>query len=302
MATLKCMNCGLVNFAGSVTCRRCERSLLNGAPPPGLPLMNTAQPPQGFAPQQGFANYPPPPQGFAGYPPPPPPQGGYMQYPPPPNYHAMPPPQVNAPFYGAPPNAASYGAPPTPQGFAPPLQTPFYGGPFVQAPFVQAPGIWQDGAMLITTRDGDVVLPDRCVKCNGPANGYRLRRKLSWHSPLLYLLILAGWLVYLIVVLVVRKTARVHVGLCERHLNNRRTALYIAWFLCLAGIAAIVLAFANSSGGAGFFGILLLITAAIYGNFAPRIIYASKIDDRFAWIKGANREYLSQFPQWPYYR
>lgn len=300
MASLKCMNCGLVNFAGSVNCRRCETSLLNRVPPPGPPLMNSAPPPQGFPPQQGFANYPPPPQGFAGYPPPPqPPQGGYMQYPPPPNYHAMPPqppPQLTAPLYGAMPNAASYGAPPAPQAFVPPPPMPFYGGPFVQAP-----GIWQDGAVLITTRDRDVVLPDRCVKCNGPANGYRLRRKLSWHSPLLYLLIFAGWLVYVIVALVIRKTARVHVGLCEKHLTNRRIALYIAWFLFLAGIAAIVLAIANSSGGALFFGIMLLLAAAIYGNFAPRVIYASKIDDRFAWIKGVDREYLSQFPQWPHY-
>jgi hypothetical protein len=288
MASLKCMNCGLVNFAGSVTCRRCETSLLNCVPPPGPPLMNSAPQPQGFPPpQQGFANYPPPP-----------PQGGYMQYPPPPpNYHAMPPqpPQVNAPFYGAPPNAASYGAPPAPQAFVPPM--PFYGGPFVQAP-----GIWQDGPILITTRDRDVVLPDRCVKCNGPANGYRLRRKLSWHNPLLYLLIFAGWLAYVIVALVLRKTARVHVGLCEKHLNNRRIALYIAWFLFLAGIAAIVMAFATQSGGAGFLGIMLLLAAAIYGNYAPRIIYASKIEERFVWIKGVDREYLSQFPQWPHYR
>jgi hypothetical protein len=155
--------------------------------------------------------------------------------------------------------------------------------------------------MLVKTTNGEVMLPDRCVKCNGPANGYRLRRKLSWHSPLYYLLIFVGWLVYVIVALVVRKTVRVHVGLCERHLNNRRMALYVAWFLCLAGIAAIVMAFAIESGAMGGIGIMLLIAAAIYGNFAPRVIYPSKIDERFAWIKGADPQYLSQFPPWPYH-
>lgn len=279
MASLKCMSCGLVNFAGSVTCRRCETSLLNRVPPPGPPMMNSMPPP----PPHGF----PPPQGFANYPPPmPPAPGGYMNYPPPP--------PMNAPAYGAPPNAPSYGAPPIQQAFAPPPPRPFYG-----APFVQAPGVWQDGSMLVTTRN--IVLPDRCVKCNAPANGYRLKRNLSWHNPLLYLLLMANWLVYLVVVLIVRKTARVHIGLCEQHLNSRRIALFSAWFLFLGGVATIVLAFASRSVVAGFLGFLVVIGSGIFGILACRMVYASKIDEQFAWIKGVDREYLSQFPQWPRY-
>ena len=304
MASLKCMNCGLVNFAGSVTCRRCETSLLNRVPPPGPPMMNSMPPPppQGFPPSQGFANYPPPPPpaGFGGYPPPmPPAPGGYMNYPPPPppNYNALPPPPMNAPAYGAPPNMASYGAPPIQQPFIPPPPMPPFSG--YGGPFVQAPGVWQDGSMLVTTRD--IVLPDRCVKCNAPANGYRLKRNLSWHTRALYLLLLAGWLIYLIIALIVRKTARVHIGLCEKHLNSRRVALFIAWALFLAGVAIIVLAFASGSGMAGFLGFLVVVGSGIFGILACRMIYASKIDERFAWIKGVDREYLSQFPQWPRY-
>jgi uncharacterized membrane protein len=294
MASLKCMNCGLVNFAGSVTCRRCEASLLNRVPPPGPPLMNSAPPPP-----QGFAPYPPPPApgGFAGYPPPPPSPGGYMHYPPPPpqSFPVMPPlQQPNAPIYGAPPNAPSYGAPPPPQAFAPPPM-PFYGGTYAQAP-----GVWQDGAILVTTRD--IVLPDRCVKCNAPANGYRLKRNLSWHHPLYYLLIFVGWLVYLIVALIIRKTAKVHIGLCEKHLNNRRIAILVSWSLFLLGIVAIILAIANESGAPALLGLMMIIAAAIYGAFGARTVYASKIDERFAWIKGVSSEYLAQFPQWPRYR
>ena len=302
MASLKCLNCGLVNFAGSVTCRRCETSLLNRVPPPGPPMMNSMPPPpapQGFPPPQGFANYPPPPPpaGFGGYPPPvPPAPGGYMNYPPPPppNYNASPPPPMNAAAYGAPPNAPSYGAPPVHQAFAPPPPRPFFGGPFVQAP-----GAWQDGTKLVTTRN--IVLPDRCVKCNAPANGYRLKRNLSWHSPVLYVLLVASWLIYLIVVLIVRKTARVHIGLCEKHLNSRRVALFSAWTLFVAGVATIVLAFASRSPIAALLGFLVVIGSGIFGIIACRMVYASKIDEQFAWIKGVDREYLSQFPQFPRY-
>jgi len=212
-----------------------------------------------------------------------------MNYPPPP-------PPMNAPGYGAPPNAPSYGAPPY---GAPPRPQPFAPMPFYGAPFPQEPGVWQDGLALITSKA--IILPDRCVKCNAPANGYRLKRNLSWHDPLFYLIVLASPLIYVIVAMIVRKRARVDIGLCESHKQNRSIALFVAWFLFLAGVAAIVLAFASESGMIGLVGILLVIAAAIYGSLGPRMIYASKIDERFAWIKGVNREYLSQFPQWPRY-
>ena len=176
----------------------------------------------------------------------------------------------------------------------PPPPMPFYGGSYAQAP-----GVWQDGSLLVTTKD--IVLPDRCVKCNGPANGYKLRRTLRWHHPLYYLLIFAGWLVYLIVALVIRKTARVHIGLCERHLTNRRIAIFVSWSVFALGIFAIILAIANETGALALLGIMMIIASAIYGALGARTIYASKIDERFAWIKGVNSEYLAQFPQWPRY-
>ncbi len=208
-----------------------------------------------------------------------------------------PPPPMNGAAYGAPPNTPSYGAPPVQQPFVPPPPIPSFSG--YGGSYYQAPGVWQDGTNLITTKD--IVLPDRCVKCNGPANGYRLKRNLSWHDPLYYLVIFAGVMVYVIVALIVRKTARVHIGLCEQHLNNRRMALYISWFLFLAGIAVIIMAIAVESGVAGLLGVFMILAAAIYGSIGPRTIRASKIDEQFAWIKGVDREYLSQFPQWPRY-
>jgi hypothetical protein len=117
-----------------------------------------------------------------------------------------------------------------------------------------------------------------------------------------YLLIFAGWLVYLIVAMIIRKTARVHIGLCERHLTNRRITIFVSWAIFALGVVAIVMAIANESGVAALLGILLIIGAAIYGAFGARTVYASKIDERFAWIKGVNSEYLAQFPQWPHYR
>lgn len=38
-------------------------------------------------------------------------------------------------------------------------------------------GVWRDGKLLVMHKKA--VLPDRCVKCNQPAGGRRLKRSLS---------------------------------------------------------------------------------------------------------------------------
>ena len=152
---------------------------------------------------------------------------------------------------------------------------------------------------LITTRY--IELPDRCIKCNAPANGYRLRRTLHWHDPLYYLIIFAGVLIYAVVALVVRKTARVHIGMCERHRNNRRMALYLSWGMFLVSIVMFIMAISAENGIVALLGFFLLMAAGIYGAIGPRTIRATKIDEQFAWIRGVDREYLAQFPQWPRY-
>ncbi|HUY92595.1 MAG TPA: hypothetical protein VMV10_27900, partial [Pirellulales bacterium] len=56
-------------------------------------------------------------------------------------------------------------------------------------------GVWRDGAVLAMHKRA--VLPDRCVKCNRPAGGGRLKRSLSWHHPAWFLLILISLWIYL---------------------------------------------------------------------------------------------------------
>ena len=67
------------------------------------------------------------------------------------------------------------------------------------APNLQAndTGVWRDGDILVMHKEA--VLPDRCIKCNAPCNGYRLKRNLSWHRPAWFLLIFISLWIYLIV-------------------------------------------------------------------------------------------------------
>lgn len=158
-------------------------------------------------------------------------------------------------------------------------------------------GVWRDKSKLVMSKGA--ALPQWCVKCNEPTHGLVLKRKLSWHHPAIYLIILVALLVYLIVALVLRKSATVEVGLCEKHMAKRRQNVWITWLLLGLGVAGFVLAIVAEDGTYLLAGLAFFAAAVIFGIIAVRVVVPTKIDDRFVWLKGVNKDYLNQLPQWP---
>jgi hypothetical protein len=140
-------------------------------------------------------------------------------------------------------------------------------------------------------REGDAVVipvlgarfPDRCVVCNQPAVK-RLSRKLYWHTPYLYGLILIALLIYAIVALIVRKTARFEIGLCEKHVKRRRFGIFLAWFGFFGGLVATI-AVADRAPAMMLVTMLVTIASPIAGIFMSQVVSAKRIDDRYAWLK-----------------
>jgi len=158
-------------------------------------------------------------------------------------------------------------------------------------------GTWREGSTLVMSKDAS--LPDYCVKCDGPANGFRLKRNLSWHHPALFLLILLAWLLYLILAMVLRKRATVYLGLCRVHYEKRRTFL-IAGFVTLAvSVAFIFAAIAWDYPAFALLGLVGILASAIWLAFVARVVNVKKIDDQFVWLNGLNENYLSRFPVLP---
>lgn len=215
MSSLKCAQCGLVNFLTDSTCKRCGAPLGSSVPSvidPGR---------QGIVLEDGYVLPPPPSTGMA--------------------------------------------------------------------------GVWRNQSQLVMSKDA--LLPDRCVRCNVPTTG-RLKRRLTWHHPAIYLIIFVALLIYVIVALVLRKTATVEIGLCDEHRAKRRRNLLITWALFGLGIAGFVLAIMMSDGTYLGFGALALLAALIFGVVAVRVVTPAKIDDRFVWLRGVNKDYLEELPQW----
>ena len=155
--------------------------------------------------------------------------------------------------------------------------------------------VWRNDSVLIMNRQA--LLPDRCIKCN-ESTRRKLKRKLSWHHPALYLLIIVGALFYVLVAMILRKTATIEVGLCEDHSAVRRRDIIITWTIGLLTVGSFFLASQFRDLTFVGIGVLLLLATAVYGILRVTVVTPTKIDDNFVWLKGSNPNYLASFPEW----
>jgi len=166
-----------------------------------------------------------------------------------------------------------------------------------------APGasddVWRAGTVLVMTKTAE--LPDRCVRCNRPAE-VRLRRKLSWHRPFLYLTILISILVYLVIALIVRKRAEIHVPLCSEHDRERRKKLKIAWAVILGSLLIGALGFTSQDLVLlVVLGLMIFVVGLFLVSNATQPVVPKKIDESHVWLKKISPAYLADLPPAPSY-
>jgi len=163
-------------------------------------------------------------------------------------------------------------------------------------------GVWNYRGILMMRRSAQ--LPRSCIKCGAPAEGKPLRRNLRWiersgaHVPFV------GPLIWLLVYLISAQRATIHVWLCEKHWEWRRTHMLGAGIVCAGGVAAIAAAATllkndPSRFPLAFGGVLLIALSGLYAIFATRTVSALKFDDDFIWLVGANKQFAMQFPPPP---
>ena len=179
-----------------------------------------------------------------------------------------------------------------------------YASPMSDAPPVLAQpsdgGLWQRRGTLVVARGA--TFPDRCVKCNEPAAGRVLKRRLAWHPGWVYVLILAGLVVYVIVALIIQKKMTIRVGICARHHARRQGLIATGWLIMfgsamipvfLSSIPRINVGMFAGAGLVGVFGGLIFLA------LGAQFISTSRIDRNFAWIKNTGREFRRSLPEWP---
>lgn len=158
-------------------------------------------------------------------------------------------------------------------------------------------GMWRKKKTLIVTPHAD--FPDRCVKCNEPANGFRKKLQLIYHPPyVIFLFLFIG-----ILALLLGKKHKVEVGLCHGCRKKRTTGI-------LLGVTAVFLFFGGCVGGIGvsnnsptvgglmiFGGIILGLIAAIVAAIKTSLIRAQHISPEYVKISGAGPKFLDSLPE-----
>lgn len=153
-------------------------------------------------------------------------------------------------------------------------------------------GIFRDGKTLVASHDA--LFPDRCVKCNQPAGGYRLKRRLTWHPQGWYALILVNVLVYAVVATIIQKKCEFQVGLCARHRQRRLGSIGLGLALPLLGGVGCTMRIEDPSGI--WIGILSFAVGMVLLIAGTSVLSAQRIDERFAHIRGASPTFLASLP------
>ncbi|HYU34954.1 MAG TPA: hypothetical protein VEW48_22620 [Thermoanaerobaculia bacterium] len=163
-------------------------------------------------------------------------------------------------------------------------------------------GVWRTGDLLVMQKGAS--LPYRCLVCNQPAS-VQFPRKMYWHHPWVYLMILPGILIYAIIAMIVRKRADVVLPLCAEHAAKRKRSatwgnlLLISGFVVMFGSCSLI----DSAGDGNFglvlgLGFLLLIVGLIVAVGANPVV-PKKIDDYYVWLRKVSASYLAALPPAP---
>jgi hypothetical protein len=122
--------------------------------------------------------------------------------------------------------------------------------------------------------------PDRCVKCNAPANGFRLQRDF-------------------IFVLGAHKRAVIQIGLCKKHRAQHKLGVIIGWSSVALGLILFFGGAAISSGITALCGMAVLIVFGLIAAVLSTTVTPTKITVEEILISGVHRDFLDDLPEWP---
>lgn len=282
MSSIKCSNCGLVNFVTAQFCKRCNLSLTqtntnntqvfnqgyntNVRQPLPNPPQNNYQPLQ-----KTIAN-----QQNQGY------DYTLPRFPKderPQNFNQ----QQYQPNYQSPP----------PQIYQQPVQ---YQQPIQYA--YQEPPFRRFGSEFAVHKN--VSLPCACVKCGMPVSisrdGDYVSQKYRWHSPYVYIALISP-IIYLILALALSQSFSANIPLCNEHLKNRNSVLNFLFAGSLAAFVLIVLfGWIGASGLALLVFFIAIIGLPMAHEYGYKPLRVSKIEGNYYHFKGASEEFLRNVP------
>jgi hypothetical protein len=283
MSSLKCSSCGLVNFATSQFCKRCNLDLAQ------VPVQNGANETRIVSNSYNTSARPTVPlqNSFQAEP--------FQQAPKPRQYQ----PQLSYQQQRQEQNAWSL--PQFPSGERPPT----YNQQSYQRPYqplnnysIHEPTLRRFGDEISLHSSAN--LPCYCVKCGkhlaSPLDGEYIAQKFRWHNPLVYIALISP-IIYIILALCLSKRMTVNVPLCTDHLKSREDTKHLLLGGGLVSFILIILCGIFDAGGLSFLVFLIAIFAIpIIHEYSYKPLRASNIEGNHCQLTGASKEFLSKIP------
>lgn len=157
-------------------------------------------------------------------------------------------------------------------------------------------GMWRDGPVLVMGRKA--AFPGRCIKCNAETPR-RLTRRLSWHHPAWYVLLVLNFILYAVAVIFVHHQVKIEFGLCQTHRRRWIFSVAAGLLLCVGGFATLVFSVVTATDIASEIGVAMLIGGLVGAVFGCRLVSARRIDRRWMRIAGAGQPFLNSLPDLP---
>ena len=171
---------------------------------------------------------------------------------------------------------------------------------------------WQEEKYLVIRDLG--ATPDRCVKCNAPADGFWVRKKFSSQSSgagvrggsdiFSAILALIGLFIFMIE-FAARKSVHVRIALCKSHRERRRRQSCVAIGVMLLGFAigaggmTIIIKQPHSTNPDGWVGIpiflvgvVVFIGGIIWASLVRQVLGYHAVRDQKVWLKWAGKPFL----------
>jgi uncharacterized membrane protein YjdF len=149
----------------------------------------------------------------------------------------------------------------------------------------------RDGKFVVVAAGSD--LPPRCIICNAPVASPIKSKKLYWHSPWLYLLILINLFIYLIAGLIARKSFKVSAGLCEEHSAKRKRRILTLFGIGSGSLVVAAVLLSHEQAGAAIALFLAALVVFVCAAITGRKVYPRKITKEYARLAGCKEPFLA---------
>ncbi len=149
----------------------------------------------------------------------------------------------------------------------------------------------REGKWVVVETGAD--LPPRCIICNEEVSTPIKNKKVYWHTPWLYLLVLINILVYAVVGLIARKSFPISPALCKLHATKRRRRILFFIGAASASFVAAVLLLDTPRDSISAVLFILTVLLMVMAGISSRTVYARKITNEYARLGGFKEPFLN---------